>query len=105
MEQAWNDLDDRKNVIQSELSDKDKWEIGKAKTKYLAMKNASKAGNSAGNVGSEVKETTKNVAGKTVDVTKEGASKVGNAAEKTGSAIKSTYKKAEDKVDGTDDRK
>lgn len=105
VEQAWNDLDNRKNEVQAELSAKDKWEIGKAKTKYLALKNSSKVGNTAESTGSSLKEGTKNVAEKTGEVTKEGASKVGNAAEKTGSAIKETYKKAEDKVDGTKDRK
>ncbi|MFC5271730.1 DUF6565 domain-containing protein [Adhaeribacter terreus] len=101
----WSDLDDRKNAIQEQLSAKDKYEIGKAKTKYQAMKAASKTGNTAEKVGSNVKEGVKTGAEKTGDAAKEGGSKVGNAASKTGSAIKDTYKKAEDKVDGTKDRK
>jgi hypothetical protein len=101
----WTDLDARKNAIQEQLTAKDKLEIGKAKTKYQAMKAASKTGNTTKKVGSEVKEDAQEGAEKTGDAAKEGGSKVGNAAKKTGSAIKDTYKKAEDKVDGTKDRK
>lgn len=105
VEQSWNDLDDRKNAIQSELSAKDKYEIGKAKTKYIAMKAASKTGNTAEKVGSEVKDATTSGAEKVGDAAKEGGSKVGNAAKKVGSETKELYKKGEDKIDGTDDRK
>lgn len=111
VEVTWNELDDRKNAIQSELSAKDKYEIGKAKTKYLAMKNASKVGNTAGNVGSDVKDASKEGASKVgntaekvgsnvKDAAKTGAEKTGNAAKKVGSETKELYKKAEDKVDG-----
>ena len=105
VEQSWNDLDDRKNAIQDQLSAKDKYEIGKAKTKYIAMKAASKTGNTAERVGSEVKDATTSGAQKVGDAAKEGGSKVGDAAKKVGSETKELYKKAEDKVDGTKDRK
>jgi hypothetical protein len=112
----WEELDTRKNAIQNELSSKDKMEVAKAKTKYQAMKAASKTGNTAEKVGTDVKDATKagaekvgNTAKKVgTDVkeeTQEGSSKVGNAAKKAGGAIKDTYKKAEDKVDGTKDKK
>ena len=101
----WSDLDARKNAIQEQLSAKDKYEIGKAKTKYQAMKAASKTGNTAQKVGSNIKEGAQTGAEKTADAAKEGGSKVGNAAKKVGSETKELYKKAEDKVDGTNDRK
>ena len=116
VEQSWNDLDNRKNAIQSELSDKDKYEIGKAKSKYIAMKTASKTANTAQNVGSDVKDATKSGAEKTEDAAKtagektestakKAANKTENAAKKVGSETKDLYKKAEDKVDGTKDGK
>ena len=112
VEQSWNDLDDRKNAIQTELSAKDKYEIGKAKSKYIAMKAASKTGNAAENVGSgaksvgsDVKDATTSGAEKVGDAAKEGGSKVGNAAKKVGSETKDLYKKGEDKVDGSKDGK
>lgn len=116
VEQSWNDLDDRKNAIQTELSAKDKYEIGKAKSKYIAMKSASKTGNTAEKVGSDVKgaaqsgaETTEDAAQtageKTESTAKKAANKTENAAKKVGSETKELYKKGEDKVDGTDDRK
>lgn len=101
----WEELDARKNAIQNELSSKDKAEIAKAKTKYQAMKAASKTGNTAEKVGTDVKEGVKTGVDKTEEAAKEGSSKVGNAAKKAGGAIKDTYKKAEDKVDGSKDRK
>jgi len=96
-------LDDRKDAINSELTDDDKDEIIKAKAKYTAIKagrlgidaseagneaidatktGAQKVGNAAEKVGSEVKYATKT-----------GAKKVGNTAEKIGSEVKSTVKK------------
>ncbi|MBC3538144.1 DUF6565 domain-containing protein [Rufibacter sediminis] len=88
VEKYWNQLDDRKNAIQSQLSDKDKWEIAKAKTKYVAMKNANKAGNKASNIGSDVKEVGKDVSN----------SKVGEATKDAGKAVGNTAKKAGQKV-------
>lgn len=116
VEQSWNELDTRKNAIQTELSGKDKLEIGKAKTKYIAMKSASKTGNTAENVGSDVKDATKSGAekvgdaaktagNKTESTAKKAANKTENAAKKVGSETKDLYKKAEDKVDGTKDKK
>ena len=111
VEQSWNDLDTRKNAIQTELSAKDKYEISKAKTKYLAMKSASKTANTAEKVGSDVKDATKSGADKTENAAKsagektestakKAANKTENAAKKVGSETKELYKKAEDKVDG-----
>ncbi|WP_210464507.1 MULTISPECIES: DUF6565 domain-containing protein [Rufibacter] len=88
VEKYWNQLDDRKNAIQSQLTDKDKWEIAKAKTKYVAMKNANKAGNTASKVGSDVKEVGKDVSN----------SKVGEATKDAGKAVGNTAKKAAQKV-------
>jgi hypothetical protein len=116
VEVTWNELDDRKNAIQNELSSKDKYEIAKAKTKYLAMKNTSKVGNTAENLGSNAKDagkegaskvgnTAEKVGSNVKDAAKTGAEKTGDAAKKVGSESKDLYKKAEDKVDGTKDRK
>ncbi len=105
VEMSWNELDARKNAIQNELSEKDKYEIGKAKSKYIAMKNASKTGNTAEKVGTNVKEGVKTGAEKTGEAAKEGGSKVGDAAKKAGSKTKEIYKKGEDKIDGTKDGK
>jgi hypothetical protein len=102
---AWNELDNRKNEIQSQLSAKDKYEIGKAKTKYMSMKSASKTGNTAEKAGSEVKDATKTGAEKTGNAVKKGGQKVESGAKKAGSETKDLYKKAEDKVDGTKDKK
>ncbi|MFB9862558.1 DUF6565 domain-containing protein [Rufibacter immobilis] len=88
VEKYWNQLDDRKNAIQSQLSDKDKWEIAKAKTQYITMKNASKVGNTASKVGSDAKEVGKDVSN----------SKVGEAAKDAGKAVGNTAKKAGQKV-------
>lgn len=101
----WEELDARKNAIQNELSSKDKMEIAKAKSKYQAMKTASKTGNTAEKVGTDVKEGVKTGADKTGEAAKEGSSKAGDAAKKAGGAIKDTYKKAEDKIDGSKDKK
>ncbi|MGV3504286.1 MAG: hypothetical protein ACO1O1_11290 [Adhaeribacter sp.] len=107
-------LDDRKNAVQSELSDKDKYEIGKAKAKYVALrtaarfdpdvsKAASDVGNAAEKAGQKIDNTAENVGSEVKEGVKTGASKVGNAAEKAGSAVKSTAKdlrnKADQKVD------
>ncbi|MFC6999293.1 DUF6565 domain-containing protein [Rufibacter roseus] len=99
VENYWNELDDRKNALQSQLTDKDKWEIAKAKTKYITMKNASKAGNTAGNVGSNLKETGKDVKGGVKDAGKA----VGNSAEKAGKAVGNTAEKAANKVENVID--
>ncbi|KAA6434620.1 DUF6565 domain-containing protein [Rufibacter glacialis] len=88
VEKYWNQLDDRKNAIQSQLTDKDKWEIAKAKTKYVTMKNANKAGNTASKIGSDVKEVGKDVSN----------SKVGEATKDAGKAVGNTAKKAGQKV-------
>lgn len=88
IEGYWNSLDNRKNAIQNELTDKDKWEIAKAKTKYIAMKNANKAGNTASKIGSNAKEVGKDVSN----------SKVGEAAKDAGKAVGNTAKKAGQKV-------
>ncbi|WP_192821183.1 DUF6565 domain-containing protein [Rufibacter sp. LB8] len=95
VETYWNQLDDRKNAVQSQLSDKDKWEIAKAKTKYIAMKNASKLGNSAENVGSGAKEVGKDVGSGAKEVGKD----IGSGAKKVGKAIGNTVKKGTEKVD------
>ncbi|WP_125077820.1 DUF6565 domain-containing protein [Rufibacter latericius] len=88
VEKYWNQLDDRKNAIQSQLTDKDKWEIAKAKTKYIAMKNANKAGNTASKVGSDVKEVGKDVSNSKVgEATKDAGKAVGNTAKKAGQKI------------------
>ncbi len=100
VEMYWNKLDDRKNAIQSELSDKDKWEIAKAKTKYIAMKNASKAGNTASNVGSSLKETGKDVSNSKVgENVKDAGQAVGSGAKKAGKAVGNTVKKGANKVE------
>ncbi|AMM52011.1 hypothetical protein TH61_13605 [Rufibacter sp. DG15C] len=84
----WAQLDDRKNAIQSQLSDKDKWEITKAKTKYQTMKAGSKTGNAASSVGSEVKETGKDISNSKVgEATKDAGKAVGNTAKKAGQKI------------------
>jgi hypothetical protein len=114
-------LDERKNAVQSELSDKDKYEIGKAKAKYVAMRTAArfdpdvseaasdvgdaaeKAGrkidNTAGKVGSEIKEGAKTGLKKTGHAAKKTGQKLDEKAEKAGSQVKSTTKKAANKVD------
>ncbi|ALJ00296.1 DUF6565 domain-containing protein [Rufibacter tibetensis] len=100
VEKYWNQLDDRKNAIQSQLTDKDKWEIAKAKTKYIAMKNANKAGNTASKVGSDVKEVGKDVSNSKVgETTKEVGKDVASGAKKAGKAVGNTAKKAANKVE------
>lgn len=81
VDQTWQELDARKNMVQGQLSDKDKYEIGKAKTKYVAMKAASKAGNAAEEGGSAIKK---------------GAKAVEKGAKKAGSEVKETYKDVKD---------
>lgn len=114
-------LDERKNAVQSELSDKDKYEIGKAKAKYVAMRTAArfdpdvseaasdvgdaaektghKIDDTAGKVGSEIKHGAKTGAQKTGDAAKKTGRKIDEKAEKAGSQVKSTTKKAANKVD------
>ncbi|WP_207431192.1 DUF6565 domain-containing protein [Sabulibacter ruber] len=100
VEKYWNQLDDRKNAIQDQLTDKDKWEIGKAKAKYVAMKNANKAGNTASKVGSDLKEVGKDVSNSKVgEATKEAGKDVASGAKKAGKAVGNTAKKAAEKVE------
>jgi hypothetical protein len=100
VEKYWNQLDDRKNAIQSQLSDKDKWEIAKAKTQYVAIKNANKAGNTASKVGSDLKEVGKDVSNsKAGEATKEAGKDVASGAKKAGKAVGNTAKKAAQKVE------
>ncbi|WP_181306599.1 DUF6565 domain-containing protein [Rufibacter sp. XAAS-G3-1] len=100
VEKYWSQLDDRKNAIQDQLSDKDKWEIAKAKTKYVAMKNANKAGNTASKVGSDLKEVGKDVSNsKAGEATKEVGKDVASGAKKAGKAVSKTAKKAAKKVE------
>ncbi|MGV3540480.1 MAG: DUF6565 domain-containing protein, partial [Rufibacter sp.] len=104
VETYWNQLDDRKNAIQSELSDKDKWEIAKAKTQYITMKNASKLGNTASNVGSEVKETGKNLSNSKVgENVKETGKDIGSGLKKAGKAVGNTVEKGAEKVENAVD--
>jgi hypothetical protein len=86
-ENYFDALDSHKNAVESQLSDKDKYEIGKAKSKYTALK-AGRAGIDVSEAASQTKETGKEV-----------GSKVGNAAEKLGSEVKSTTKKVARKID------
>jgi len=99
VESYWNELDDRKNALQSQLSDKDKWEIAKAKTKYITMKNASKAGNTAENVGSNVKDAGQSVGSNAKEVGKD----IGHGAKKAGKAVGNTAEKAVNKVENVVD--
>lgn len=88
VESYWNELDDRKNAMQSELSDKDKWEIGKAKTKYIAMKNASKLGNTGENIGSKAKDAGQSVGSSVKDAGKAIGNTAEKGAKKIGGAVK-----------------
>ena len=81
-------LEARREAVENQLTDNDKYEIGKAKAKYASKKASSIATPYVKEAASEVK-----------DATKSGAEKVGNAAEKVGSEIKSTTKKAVNKVE------
>ncbi|AKQ45251.1 hypothetical protein TH63_05740 [Rufibacter radiotolerans] len=98
VDKYWSQLDDRKNAIQSQLSDKDKWEIAKAKTKYTTMKAGNKTGNTASNVGSDVKEVGKDVSNSKVgEATKDAGKAVGNTAKKAGQKVGEVFK--DDKKD------
>lgn len=99
VESYWNQLDDRKNAIQSQLSDKDKWEIAKAKTKYIAMKNASKIGNTAENVGSTAKDAGQSVGSKAKDVGQTVGSEVKDAGKAVGNTAEKGAKKVGNKVE------
>jgi hypothetical protein len=81
-------LEARREVVEDELTDKDKIEIAKAKTQYAAIKGASLA-----------KPYIKEAASDVKDATKSGAKKVGDAAEKVGTEVKSSTKKAVKKAD------
>lgn len=91
-------LDDRKNGVQGQLTDKDKYEIGKAKAKYTALK-AGRLGIDASEAGNTVSDNAQEAGSEVKDATKKGASKVGNAAEKAGSQVKSTIKSGAKKID------
>ena len=81
-------LEARREIVEDDLTDKDKFEIAKAKTQYAAIKGASLAAPAMKEAASEVK-----------DATKAGAKKVGEAAEKVGTEVKSGTKKAVKKAD------
>jgi predicted small secreted protein len=92
-------LDDRKNAVQSELSDKDKLEIGKAKAKYVALRTAARFDPDVSKAASDVENTAENVGSDIKEGAKTGAQKVGNAAEKAGSEVKAGAKNLRNKVD------
>ncbi len=96
-------LDDRKNSMQSQLSDKDKYEIGKAKAKYTALKagekldpDVSKAAADVKQTGSNVKDkvgtAAKNTAADVDEASQKVSEKAGNTVEKVGHAAKETGK-------------
>lgn len=97
-ENYFNALDNRKNAVQSQLSDKDKYEIGKAKAKYTALR-AGRLGIDASEAATTVSDDAQEVGSEVKDATKTGAQKVGNTAEKVGSQIKSTVKSGAQKID------
>lgn len=97
-ERYFQALDDRKNAVQSQLTDKDKYEIGKAKAKYTAIK-AGRAGIDVSEAGNTISDEGQEVGSEVKDATKSGAKKVGNAAEKAGSKVKSTTKNVAKKID------
>jgi hypothetical protein len=92
-------LDSRKNAVQSELSDKDKYEIGKAKAKYITLRTAARFDPDVSKAASDVGKAAENTGSDIKEGVKTGASKVGNAAEKVGSEIKSGAKDLRNKVD------
>lgn len=118
-------LDKRKNMVQSALSDKDKYEIAKAKARYVALrtearfdpdvsKTASELGNTVEKAGTTIQENinsgaaevgraSEKVATEVKENTREGAGKIGQAATKTGQEVKSTARhlrnKADEKID------
>ncbi|HSI89766.1 MAG TPA: DUF6565 domain-containing protein [Adhaeribacter sp.] len=103
VDMTWTSLDARKNMIQDQLSAKDKLEIGKAKTKYQAMKAASKTENTMEEGGSKLKSGVKSAgsavgsgAEKAGSAVKSGAKAVGKGAKKVGSETKETYKDVKD---------
>jgi hypothetical protein len=98
-------LDDRKNAVQRELSDKDKYEIGKAKAQYVALRTAARfdpdvseaateVGNAAENASRKIDNTAEKVGADVKQGVKTGARKVGDAAEKAGRKIDNTAQKA-----------
>lgn len=102
-------LDERKNAVQSELSDKDKYEIGKAKAKYVALRTAARfdpdvseaasdVGDAANKAGRKIDSTAEKVGHELKSGAKTGAKKVGNTAEKTGRKIDKKAEKAGSKV-------
>jgi hypothetical protein len=94
-------LDNRKNAVQSELSDKDKYEIGKAKAKYVAMRTAARFDPDVSDAASDVENTAEKVGSDVKEGAKTGAKKVGNTAEKVGSEVKEGTKTGAKKVGKT----
>jgi hypothetical protein len=92
-------LDARKNAVQSELSDKDKYEIGKAKAKYVSQRTAARFDPDVSKAASDVGSAAENAGAELKEGAKTGAHKVGNAAEKAGSQVKSTAKDLRNKAD------
>lgn len=92
-------LDDRKNAVQSQLSDKDKYEIGKAKAKYVSLRTAARFDPDVSKAASDVEGTAEDVGSDVKEGTKKGTKKVGEAAEKVGSETKEGARKVRNKVD------
>jgi hypothetical protein len=92
-------LDDRKNAVQSELSDKDKYEIGKAKAKYVALRTAARFDPDVSKAASDVGNTSEKVGAEIKDGAKTGAKKVCDAAEKVGAEVKQGAKNLRNKAD------
>jgi hypothetical protein len=86
-------LDDRKNSMQSQLSDKDKYEIGKAKAKYTALKAGEKLDPDVSKAAADVKQTGSNVGDKVGTAAKNTASDVKDAGDKVGEKAGNTVEK------------
>lgn len=94
VEAYYEALDDRKDQMQSQLSDKDKYEIAKAKAKYVAMKTGEKMDSAMNQVAQDVKQTGKKAEEKVENT----AEKVGDATKETGKDVKTGAKKTTKKV-------
>ena len=103
-------LDERRDVVQNELSDKDKLEIAEAKAKYVALRTAARFDPDVSEAAADVKGAAVSAGQKVGDkaekagsevkgAAKTGAEKVDNAVDKVGSEIKSTTKKVVKKID------
>lgn len=97
VENYYQALDDRKNEMQSQLSDKDKYEIGKAKAKYVALKTGEKVDPDLSKAADDVKQTGK----KAGDKIETAADKVGHAAKETGKDVKNATVKGAKAVGNT----